>query len=121
MKIQINTDNHIQGNEALIDKFSKTIEQSLSRVSNHITRVEIHLSDVNDDKGGNNNKRCLIEARLEGRQPIVVIDQSATPDQSLDGAINKLISMIDTIIGRRHDQRNHRNEILTPEQKNPEE
>ena len=68
MNIQINTDNHIQGSAALIKKFSGAIESGLSQLSNHITLVQAHLSDENGAKNGKNDKRCTIEARLEGRQ-----------------------------------------------------
>jgi ribosome-associated translation inhibitor RaiA len=105
MNIQINTDHNIQGNEALIAKFSSGIESELSRISDHITSVQVHLSDDNGDKKGKNDKRCMIEARLEGRQPIVAIDHAATLNQALYSAIDKLLSMIESILGRQHDHR----------------
>jgi hypothetical protein len=30
--------------------------------------VEVHLSDENGKKGGSHDKRCMMEARLEGHQ-----------------------------------------------------
>jgi ribosome-associated translation inhibitor RaiA len=110
MNIQINTDHNIQGNEALIAKFSSTIKSALVRESDHITSVQVHLSDENGDKSGKNDKRCMIEARLEGRQPIVVTDHAANLNQALDGATDKLISMIESILGRQRDQRSHKTE-----------
>ena len=105
MNIQINTDKNIRGNKTLIAKFSRIIKSALSRMSDNITRVEVHLSDENGEKSGKNDKRCMIEARLEGRQPIVVTDNAATLNQALDGAIDKLLNMIETILGRQRDQR----------------
>jgi ribosome-associated translation inhibitor RaiA len=105
MKIQINTDHTIQSNETLIDKYSSIIENALSRVSDHITQVEVHLSDENGNKRGKDEKRCMIEAHLEGKKPIVVTDNAATLNQALDGAIEKLLNMIESILGRQHDQR----------------
>lgn len=106
MNIQINTGHNIQGNETLIAKFSSTIESSLNRISDHITSLEVHMKDEDGIKKGKNDKRCMIEARLEGRQPIVVTDHADTLNQALDGAIDKLISMVESILGRQHDQRN---------------
>lgn len=45
MKIQLNTAVHIDGNEALAAQVSATIEQALDRLSEHVTRVEVHLGD----------------------------------------------------------------------------
>lgn len=121
MNIQINTDNHNQGNLALIKKFSSTIESRLSRISEHITLVQVHLSDENSDKNIKNDKRCMIEARLEGRQPVVVTENAVTLNFALNGAIDKLISMIDSIIGRQRDQRSKIINESTPDPKFPEE
>ena len=111
MQIQINTDHNIKGHETLVAKLSSSIENALSRLSNHITRLEVHISDVNGNKPGPNDKRCMMEARLEGRKPIAVTDLAATLDQAVDGAVNKLISMIDSILGRQHDHRSHKSEL----------
>jgi hypothetical protein len=52
------------------------VRDSLDRFSEQITRVEVHLSDQNSDKKfGNEDKRCLLEARLAGLQPISVSDR----------------------------------------------
>ncbi len=121
MNIQINTGHNIQSNETLIAKFRSTIERSLIRISDHITSLEVHMKDEDGIKKGKNDKRCLIEARLEGRQPIVVTEHSSNLNQALDGAIEKLIRMIERIIGRQRNQRNHKIEQSTPELEFPEE
>lgn len=104
MQIQINTDHNIEGREALADQVSGVVERALDRVSDHITRVEVHLSDENSDKSGQNDKRCMMEARLEGRQPVAVTHQAATLDQAVDGAADKLVRLIESTLGRRHDR-----------------
>jgi len=119
MNIKINTDHNIQGNVALITKFSSTIKSALNRMSDHITSVQVHLSDENGNKSGKNDKRCMLEARLEGRQPIVVIDHAATLNQALDGAIDKLISMIESILGRQRDRRSRKTQHSAHELKFP--
>ena len=111
MQIQINTDHTIKGHGPLIAKLSSSIENALSRLSDHITRLEVHISDENGDKPGPNDKRCMMEARLEGRKPIAVTDQAATLEQAVDGATHKLISMINSILGRQHDHRSHQTKL----------
>ena len=71
MQIQVNTDESIDGGEDLSARVSAEIHSRLDRFSQHITRIEVHLSDEDGDKSGGSDKRCLIEARLEGRQPEV--------------------------------------------------
>ena len=66
MKIQLNTDVHIDGTEALAAQVSATVEQALKRFSERVTRVEVHLSDENGGKSGQKDQRCMLEARLEG-------------------------------------------------------
>ena len=111
MQIQINTDNSIKGHEVLVAQLRSGMENALSRISDHITRLEVHLSDENGDKPGPNDKRCMMEARLEGRKPIAVTDQAATLEQAVDGATHKLISMINSILGRQHDHRSHQTKL----------
>jgi ribosome-associated translation inhibitor RaiA len=108
MQIQINTDHNIEGHEALAAQVSEVVESALSLVSDHITRVEVHLSDENGDKRGQNDKRCMMEARMEGRQPVAVTHQSATLVQAVDGAADKLTRLIESTLGRRRHQESYR-------------
>ena len=106
MQIQINTDRNIQGHETLAAEISGVIELAFTRFRDHITRVEVHLSDQNSGKkGGNDDMRCLMEARLEGRRPISVTHQAATIGQAVDGAADKLGRKMDSTIGKLRDQR----------------
>lgn len=103
MIIQFNTDNNIEVSERSNAYFSATISDTLERFSSHITRIEVHLTDENAQKKGKNDQRCMIEARLEGRQPIAVTDNADTVEQALRGALDKLKASLDTIIGRLKD------------------
>jgi hypothetical protein len=42
----------------------------------------------------------MIEARVEGRQPIAVTYQADTLDEAVSGALDKLTSSLETILGR---------------------
>ena len=122
MQIQINTDRHIEGHEALAAQVSSVVESALSRISDYITRVEIHLSDENSaKKGGNDDIRCVMEARLEGRPPSAVTHQAATVDQAVDGAAEKLIRMIESTLGQLRDQKRRRTGPPPPGAEIPEE
>jgi ribosome-associated translation inhibitor RaiA len=105
MKIQINTDDHIRGGESLADRASATIESALDRFKDHVTRVEVHMSDENGTKGGMQDKRCMLEARLEGRHPVAVTEHAATMKQAIHGATEKLVRLLDSTLGRLHEHR----------------
>ncbi|MDD2853423.1 MAG: HPF/RaiA family ribosome-associated protein [Desulfuromonadaceae bacterium] len=109
MQIHINTDRNIDGRDALTAHVSSEIEQALSRFSEHITRVEVHLSDENSDKkGGKDGMKCVMEARLEGRQPLAATHQATTLEQAFSGAADKLTRLIESTLGRTGNQRGHR-------------
>jgi ribosome-associated translation inhibitor RaiA len=105
MKIQLNTDAHIAGTESLSAQVTATVEQALERFDGHITRVEVHLSDENGAKSGQKDKRCMLEARLEGRQPVAVTEHAATLEQAVNGAAQKLAHLLDNTLGRFKDLR----------------
>ncbi len=106
MQIQVNTDHNIKGGEGLTTYVSDALEQALTLCRDHITRVEVHLSDENSNKkNGVDDIRCVVEARLEGRQPIAVTHQGATVNQAVDAAAEKLTRMIESTLGRLHDQK----------------
>ena len=109
MQIEINTDGNIEGHEALAAQVSGLVESALRRFSEHVTRVDVHLSDENSDKKvGYNAMRCMMEARLEGRQPIAVTHQATTLDEAVDGAADKLTRLMEHTLGRRREQQSHR-------------
>jgi ribosome-associated translation inhibitor RaiA len=105
MKIQLNTDVNIDGTEALAAQVGAIVEQALKRFSQHVTRVEVHLSDENAGKSGQQDQRCMLEARLEDRQPVAVTDHAATLEQAVHGAAHKLAHLMDSALGRLHDHR----------------
>jgi ribosome-associated translation inhibitor RaiA len=111
MQIEIRTDSNIHGHEALTAQVSGVVETALRRFSEHITRVEVHLSDENSDKkAGKDAMRCMMEARLEGRQPIAVTHQATTLNETVDGAADKLSRLIEHTLGRLREKRSHRSD-----------
>jgi ribosome-associated translation inhibitor RaiA len=105
MKIQFNTDDHIDRTKVLAADVSAMIEQALTRFDHHVTRVEVHLSNENGDKSGQQDFRCMLEARLEGLQPLVVTEHAATSKQAVHGAALKLLHLLDSTLGRLQGQR----------------
>ncbi|WP_018344975.1 HPF/RaiA family ribosome-associated protein [Cytophaga aurantiaca] len=100
MTIQFNTDKNIAGNDRTATYMNSMILDSLDRFSDHITRIEVYLSDENSNKTGGNDKRCLLEARLEGLKPIAVTNFSDTVEKAVSGAIDKLVGTLDKTLER---------------------
>ena len=117
MHVQVNIDTHIEGREALVTRVRAAVESALGRASDHITRVEVHMSDENGRKRGQDDKHCVMEARLEGRQPVAVTHEAATFEQAIDGAADKLGRLVESTLGRLHDKRGHAIDLVPPEPK----
>lgn len=102
MLIQVNTDSSIEGDKALGQEAESIVRGVLGHLSEHVTRVEVHLSDEDSNKKvGPDAKRCLLEARIAGRQPIAVSHQATTLGQAIDGAAKKLQHSLESVLGRR--------------------
>lgn len=100
MTIQFNTDNYIDGNQELTNQLSERITKGLKKYEGKITRVEVHLSDVNANKPGQKDKRCMMEARVAGIKPIAVSSYDNYIEQAVKGALIKLSSAIDSTLGK---------------------
>ena len=106
MKVLLNTDRNIDGGEALALRVRVDVEVALAHFSERISRVEVHVSDENATKRGQEDKRCVMEARLEGRSPVAVTSHAATVDLAVHSAAAKLSRLIDHTLGS--EQRPHR-------------
>lgn len=107
MTIQLNTDNNLTISPNYSATLNDLIKDELERFGDYITRVEVHLTDENGNKKGQNDKKCVLEARLAGRSPIAVTDHGDSMDQAVNGAIDKLKTSLDTIIGRLKSHSHH--------------
>lgn len=101
MQIHVRTDHHVSGREAVATHIEGLINGSLGRFSDQITRVEAHISDENGPgKGGGDDIRCVLEARVNGRPPMAVTNNAGTVHDSVAGAVDKMETMIATAIDK---------------------
>ncbi len=105
MQIQVNSDNHIQSSIRLEEWVRNTVESTLDRYEEDLTRIEVHLADENGDKPGPHDKRCQMEARPKGHQPISVTHKAPTLDQAVDGAATKLSHALEHLFGKLRSKR----------------
>ena len=100
MIIQLNADKSLTIHSEYEAQITAQLTKDLERFTGHITRVEVHLSDENGNKSGINDKKCLLEARFEGKPPIVTSDLGNTYDLALKGATEKLKHALTTVVSK---------------------
>lgn len=108
MNIQVHTDNHIAGHQPLLDQVRENVEDVLGRFGDRITRVEVHLSDVNGRKVTPDDRRCLIEARVEGRPPFTASEEASGVLLAVNGAAEKLSRVLDSDLAKQRDEARRR-------------
>lgn len=97
MTIQFDTDNNIAGIEEIANPLSDSIANLLSRFIDKISQLEVNLSDEDSQEDGQNNKRCMLQAHIDGMQPIAITNQASTLDSAFKGAIDKLKTSLETL------------------------
>lgn len=102
MLVQVHTDNHITGREALVGKVEAEVEATLSRFQDRLTRIEVYLGDENGPKHGAADKKCLMEARLAGHSPVTASHHASSLDEAIQGASEKLERAIEHTL-HKHD------------------
>jgi len=107
MDIQINTSNAVEGASGFVDNMEELTRSRLSRFQERLTRVEMHFSDETGARETVNDKRCAIEARLAGGDPITVTNEAATLDLAATGALTKLTTALDRHIGKSTNRKGH--------------
>ncbi len=105
MQIQLNTDSHVQGDESLARWAERELRERLARFVDHVTRIEVHLRDTNAGRVSGDDKRCVLEARLAGRQPVAVSHDAGRVADALHGAAEKLGRLLDADLGRLREAR----------------
>jgi len=105
MQVQVNTGHNIEGSERFDDYVRNTVEASLGRFGEQITRVEVHLRDDNGEKSNGIDKRCLVEARPAGLQPVTVTHVAATLDDAVEGALQRMERLLDGTFSKLHDHK----------------
>ncbi|MGV3569803.1 MAG: HPF/RaiA family ribosome-associated protein [Ramlibacter sp.] len=108
MKVQVNTSNDVENKEGLERWASDYLNEQLARFDQDLTSIEVQLTDENHAaKGGGNDKRCMLEARMNGRAPVAVTNFAANQDLAFRGATEKLVHALDHHFGKL-DRKEHR-------------
>ena len=105
MQILINTDKNIEGNEAFAEHIRTVVEKTLSHYAERLSRVEVHLGDMNADKGGTHDHECTMEARPKGMEPVAATHKAANSHQAVDGAAKSLANLLRSRFGKLDDRK----------------
>ncbi|KMN19775.1 HPF/RaiA family ribosome-associated protein [Pseudomonas weihenstephanensis] len=100
MQIQVHCDTHIKNDVRLEEWVKTTVVERLDLFEEDITRVDVFLSDENGGKSGPNDKRCKMEARPKGHQPLIVSEDADSVDRAIEGAAEKLQHALEHLFGK---------------------
>ena len=103
MQVLVNSNHTIDGGEDLTERVQGVVEGRLDRFEGRITRVEVHLNDLNGSKLGERDKRCMMEARIGGMKPIAVSHEAPTLTEAIHAAADKLERAIEHALGKLED------------------
>lgn len=101
MQVQINADKHISGALGLQERVEQVLAQELKHLAERVTRVEVHLNDESSSKSGAADKRCQLEARMKGLDPVSVEHRAPDVYLALSGAARQLARALGTLQGKR--------------------
>lgn len=108
MKVQVNTSNDIDNKEALERWAGEYLNEQLARFEQDITSIEVQMTDENHAaKGGGIDKRCMMEARVNGGAPVAVTNFASDQNLAFRGAAEKLAHALEHRFGKL-DRREHR-------------
>lgn len=100
MTTQVNSDRTVKVDASLKSFVRGEISRILGRFEERLTRVEVHLSDINSRKSGPPDKRCLVEARPAGARPISTSAVAARLDTAIGQALRKMQRSLTSFYGR---------------------
>jgi len=109
MQFQFNSDSSVMGTANVAERIEEMVREKLSRFEERLTRVEVHVSDVNGSKHGADDKHCTIEARPRGGRAIGVTGKADKVDDAARKAANTLAQRLERLFGkeesRKHEPR----------------
>lgn len=98
MEILINSDNHVETDQATKDYYRDELQNSLQRFEEYVTRFEVYFSDEASNKESEGDQKCVIEARIRGKNPERVINNNSSQKAAFDGAVDKIKKVLTKVV-----------------------
>lgn len=99
-RVQFNSANDVNGDDAVNEAISASLRSKLSRFEPRLTRIEVHFSDENGPRSSSDEIRCMIEARPKGSGPVSVTGTGTNVEQAASVAASKMVSLLDSQFGK---------------------
>lgn len=106
MQFQFNSDKQVRGDAELAGQMEALVRGRLEHVSDRLSRVEVHVGDVNGPRGGD-DVRCAVELRPAGMQPISATDEAASVEAAVASATDKALKSYDRQVGKKTTRKGH--------------
>jgi len=100
MNTQVNSDKTIAVDASLKRFVEGEVARVLGRFEGKLTRVEVHLSDVDGRKTGQIDKRCLVEVRPAGARPLSASANGVHLKSAIGTALGKARRLLTSFFGR---------------------
>ena len=100
MQILINTDKNIEGTEAFAEHVRTVVKKTLGHLGDRVSRVEVHLGDMNAAKTGPQDHSCTMEARPNGSEPVAATHKASNSHLAVDGAAQSLANLLRSRFGK---------------------
>ena len=107
MQFLFNSDNQIDGDTGMAERVEGMVRTKLNRVEERLTRVEVHVRDVDGPRSGANDKRAMVELRPAGLAPISGSDEADTIEAAIARATDKALAAFDRQIGKMTTRKGH--------------
>jgi ribosome-associated translation inhibitor RaiA len=104
MLVQVNAGSGVRVQADVASRIEDSVKSALEQYATEVRRVDVHLSDENSDKGGDDDKRCMMEALIGGHGRIAVTNFAGDLPLAIDGATEKLQKAIGHELGRLRDR-----------------
>ena len=105
MQVQVHTDATIQGGESLESWVRDEVNTKLARLKESVVRVEVFLTGVDALKAtGGPGKKCVLETRANGRQPVAVNAEAEKVKDAFNAALEKLRRAVESDLDKVRDK-----------------
>ncbi|MCC6682265.1 MAG: HPF/RaiA family ribosome-associated protein [Phycisphaeraceae bacterium] len=99
MQIQVNYGD-VEVSPTLSEHVIDRVNHALKHRQERVTRVEVHLRDDKSKRKGQSDRRCVMEARLAGCDPLAVTHRGDDIYDTVNRAAEKLARAISHRLGR---------------------
>lgn len=101
MEIYLNSDNATDLDHDFTSVVDERVTERLeARFGSRLTRVEVHVRDIDGTTNGPEGIEAQIEARPANGAPIVVKERADEPMKAINSALGTLVSRLDSVFGK---------------------